>query len=93
MHTIKPLDTDMIKTVAEECGCILTLEEHSIYGGLGGAVSEFITQTSPIPIQICGIPDEDVPNGTDEEIFNYYKLNPEGIAEKVKKLIRRKDKR
>ncbi|MCI1209115.1 MAG: hypothetical protein LKF96_06705 [Treponema sp.] len=93
MHTIKPLDTDMIKTVAEECGCILTLEEHSIYGGLGGAVSEFITQTSPIPMQICGIPDEDVPNGTDEEIFNYYKLNPEGIAEKVKKLIRRKDKR
>lgn len=92
MHTIKPLDTDMIKTVAEECGCIMTLEEHSIYGGLGGAVSEFVTQNIPVPMKICGIPDEDVPNGTDEEVFKYYKMDPEGIAEKVKALVERKKK-
>ncbi|MDC7124852.1 MAG: transketolase C-terminal domain-containing protein [Spirochaetales bacterium] len=87
MHTIKPLDTDMIKTVSEECGCILTLEEHSIYGGLGGAVSEFISQNIPIPMQICGIPDEDIPNGTDKEIFKYYGLNAEGIVKRIRNLI------
>lgn len=90
MHTIKPLDTDMIRSVAEECRCILTLEEHSIYGGLGGAVSEFVTQNIPIPMKICGIPDEDVPNGSDEEVFKYYKMDSEGIAEKVKELIKTK---
>lgn len=88
MHTIKPLDTDMIRSVAQECGCILTLEEHSIYGGMGGAVSEFVAQNIPVPMKICGIPDEDVPNGTDEEVFQYYRMDPEGIAEKVKALIK-----
>lgn len=92
MHTIKPLDTEMIRSVAEECRCILTLEEHSIYGGLGGAVSEFVAQNVPVPMKICGIPDEDVPNGTDAEVFRYYRLDPEGIAEKVKNLVMEKDK-
>ncbi len=87
MHTIKPLDTDILGRVAEECRCILTLEEHSIYGGLGGAVSEFLAQNRPVPMKICGIPDEDVPNGTDEEVFRYYRMDPEGIAEKVRNLI------
>lgn len=90
MHTIKPLDTNIIKSVAKKCGCILTLEEHSIYGGLGGAVSEFVSQNFPVPMEIYGIPDEDVPNGTDDEVFQYYQLNPEGIAEKVKNLISKK---
>jgi len=46
MHTIKPLDEETILSVAEKCGCVLTLEEHSIYGGLGGAVAEVLkTQT------------------------------------------------
>jgi transketolase len=90
MHTIKPLDTEAVKSAAEECGCILTLEEHSIYGGLGGAVSEFLAQNNPVPMKICGIPDEDVPNGTDDEVFRYYRLDPEGIAGAVKDLIRKK---
>ncbi|MCI1965683.1 MAG: transketolase family protein [Oscillospiraceae bacterium] len=90
MHTIKPLDTDMIRDVAEKCGCILTLEEHSIYGGLGGAISEFVVQNVPVPMKICGIPDEDIPNGSDAEVFRYYQLDPEGIAEKVKALINEK---
>ena len=75
MFTIKPLDTEMIETVAKECGCILTLEEHSIYGGLGGTVAEVAAQTEMVPLDICGIPDEDVPNGTDHEVFKYYKMD------------------
>lgn len=93
MHTIKPLDTDMILSVAEECRCILTLEEHSIYGGLGGAVSEFVAQNLPVPMKICGIPDEDVPNGSDDEVFRYYHMDPEGIAQKVKQLMEAKNRK
>ena len=92
MHTIKPLDEKMIETVAKECGGILTLEEHSIYGGLGGAVAEVVAQTDIVPLDICGIPDEDVPNGTDQEVFAYYKMDAEGIKERVKNLISKKSK-
>jgi len=58
--------------VAEKCGCVLTLEEHSIYGGLGGAVAEVLKTQTKASLMIVGIPDEDVPNGTDEEVFSYY---------------------
>ena len=92
MFTIKPLDTEMIETVAKECGCILTLEEHSLYGGLGGAVAEVTAQTEMVPLDICGIPDEDVPNGTDQEVFKYYKMDVQGIKDKVKILISKKSK-
>ena len=92
MHTIKPLDEEMIERVAKECGCILTLEEHSIYGGLGGAVAEVVVQRESVSIDICGIPDEDVPNGTDQEVFAYYKMDAEGIKDRVKKLISKKVK-
>lgn len=92
MFTIKPLDTEMIETVAKECGCILTLEEHSIYGGLGGAVAEVAAQTEMVPLDICGILDEDVPNGTDQEVFKYYKMDVQGIKDRVKILISKKSK-
>ena len=92
MFTIKPLDTEMIETVAKECGCILTLEEHSIYGGLGGAVAEVAAQTEMVPLDICRIPDEDVPNGTDQEVFKYYKMDVQGIKDRVKILISKKSK-
>ena len=92
MFTIKPLDTEMIETVAKECGCILTLEEHSIYGGLGGAVAEVAAQTEMVPLDICGIPDEDVQNGTDQEVFKYYKMDVQGIKDRVKILISKKSK-
>ena len=92
MFTIKPLDTEMIETVAKECGCILTLEEHSIYGGLGGTVAEVAAQTEMVPLDICGIPDEDVPNGTAQEVFKYYKMDVQGIKDRVKILISKKSK-
>lgn len=90
MHTIKPLDEDAIVEAAQKCGCILTVEEHSIYGGLGGAVAETVVTQCPVPVSIAGIPDQDVPNGTDEEVFGYYGLDAAGIAVKVKELIKRK---
>lgn len=90
MHTIKPLDEAAVLKLARECGCILTVEEHSIYGGLGGAVAEVLVADKPIPMTIAGIPDQDVPNGADAEVFTLLKLDVEGICEKAKALIKRK---
>lgn len=90
MHTIKPLDEDAVKKLAEKCGCILTVEEHSRYGGLGAAVAEVVAENMPVPVKIAAIPDEDVPNGSDTEVFDSLGLNPEGIAAMAKELMKRK---
>lgn len=91
MHTIKPLDKQSIRDIVDACGCILTVEEHSIYGGLGGAIAEYVAQYKMIPITIAGIPDTDVPNGTDEQVFEYLGLTPEGIANLAEELINKKE--
>ncbi len=90
MHTIKPLDEQAIIDLAKECGCILTVEEHSLYGGLGGAVAEVVTANDPVPVAIAAIPDEDVPNGEDSQVFEYLKLDGPGLCERAKELIKRK---
>ena len=92
MHTIKPLDVNAIVEVSNECGCILTVEEASIYGGLGGAVAEVVAQNKLVPVSIAGIPDENVPNGNDSDVFAYYHLDENGIADRVIELIKRKNK-
>lgn len=90
MHSIKPLDTEAIKAAARDCGCILTVEEHSLYGGLGGAVAEVVVQNQPVPMTIMGIPDEDVPNGNDADVFELLGMGSQGIYEKARELIARK---
>ena len=90
MHTIKPMDEEAVLKLAEECGYILTVEEHSLYGGLGGAVAEVLVQNHPVPMTIMGIPDEDVPNGGDADVFEMLGMGSKGIAEKAKELIDRK---
>ena len=90
MHTIKPMDEEAVLKLAAECGCILTVEEHSLYGGLGGAVAEVLAQNRPVPMTIMGIPDEDVPNGADSDVFEMLGMGSKGIAEKAKALAGRK---
>jgi transketolase len=90
MHTIKPLDEEAVRTLAKECGCILTVEEHSIYGGLGGAVAEVVVADCPVPMAIAGIPDEDVPNGNDSEVFEHLGLDAAGICRRALELMKRK---
>ena len=90
MHTIKPLDKAAVIELARECGCILTVEEHSLYGGLGGAVAEVVTANEPVPVAIAAIPDEDVPNGEDAQVFEFLGLDGKGLCERAIALIRRK---
>lgn len=88
MHTIKPIDEDAIIKAARETGRIITIEEHSIYGGLGSAVAEVISQNFPVPMKIVGIPDEPAITGHSKEVFKYYGLSPENISKIVKELLR-----
>jgi transketolase len=79
MHTIKPLDEEAIIKAARETGRIITIEEHSIYGGLGSAVAEVVSQNYPVPLKILGLPDEPAIAGKTAEVFNYYGLSVENI--------------
>lgn len=80
MHTIKPLDTEVIVKAAMETGRIITVEEHSIHGGLGAAVSEVVVQNHPVPVKILGIADEPTVTGTSAEVFRHYGLTGEDIC-------------
>lgn len=88
MHTLKPADTDAIIRAARETRRILTVEEHSMYGGLGGIVTETVCQSCPVPVKVLGIPDENAIHGKPLEIFHYYKLDAEGIYETAKEFIK-----
>ncbi len=79
MHTLKPADTEAIVKAARETGCIITVEEHSIFGGLGAIVAETVVQNYPVPVKIIGIPDENAIHGKPLEIFRHYGLDAEGI--------------
>lgn len=79
MHTLKPIDTEVILKAAKETGKIITVEEHSIFGGLGAIVAETVVQYHPIPVKILGIPDENAIHGKPLEIFHHYGIDAEGI--------------
>ncbi len=68
MHTIKPLDTDLIDSLAKKCGAIVTAEDHSIIGGLGGAVAEHVVSSTPVPIEKIGVHDRFGESAGAEEI-------------------------
>lgn len=87
MHTLKPADTDAIIRAARETGRIITVEEHSIYGGLGAVVAETVSQICPVPVRILGIPDENAIHGKPLEIFRYYKIDTDGIYATAKEFI------
>ena len=89
MHTIKPLDTDLLSRVAREAKVVLTVEEHSVNGGLGEACASYFMQHGLFkPLKIMGIPDEYTVTGSQTEIFNHYGINKICIAEEVRLLLK-----
>lgn len=89
IHTIKPLDKDIIAKAAKETGAIVTAEEHYIMGGLGSAVCEAVAETTPVPVKIVGT-DRFGASGTPAELLKAYGLTAENIAEKAKEVIAKK---
>ncbi|QJD81995.1 transketolase family protein [Cohnella herbarum] len=90
MHTIKPLDAEAILSAARETGFIITLEEHSIYGGLGAAVAEVTSSSCPVPVHILGIPDEPAIAGKTSEIFRHYGLSAENVLKIAQERLAKK---
>lgn len=89
MHTIKPLDYELLAGLAANGSPILTVEEHSVYGGLGEACASFLLENGfRNRFKIMGIPDEYTVTGSQVEIFNHYGLSEQGIAEVAVKLLR-----
>ncbi len=87
MHTIKPLDEELVLKAAKETGCIVTSEEHSVVGGLGGAVCEYLSGTCPVPVVRHGVNDMFGRSGTYADVLAYFGITPEGIADKARKAL------
>ena len=87
IHTIKPIDKECIIKVAKETGAIVTVEEHSIYGGLGGAVAEILAEKYPVPMKIMGVNDEFGESGEYDELLEKYGLTARNIVKSAKELL------
>ena len=89
MSTIKPLDEKAVLNAAKNSRLIITAEEHSIIGGLGGAVCEFLSENYPMPVKRIGIKDTFGCSGSPDELLKLYELTPEAIAETARKGLRK----
>ncbi len=87
MYCIKPLDREAVIKAAKETGGIVTVEEHSVIGGLGSLVASVTAQEAPCRVKILGLPDKELICGTQKEIFDHEGLTAEGIAAAAKELI------
>jgi transketolase len=90
MSTIKPLDTEAITAAAKRCGAIVTAEEHSIIGGLGGAVAEVLAESAPVPMVRIGVKDAFGTSGDQEGLLKHYGMSADDIATAVREVIRKK---
>jgi transketolase len=91
IHTIKPLDVDLIRQAAEETGAIVTAEEHSIIGGLGGAVAEALCGSRPVPLERVGVTDMFTRTALDpESLMDACGLAVEDMVAAVKRVLARK---
>ena len=87
IHTVKPLDKEFIINLAASCRAVLTVEEHSIIGGLGSAVAEVLAEECPVPLTRIGIADTFGQSGKPGELLAAYGLTPEQIAAKARQLV------
>jgi transketolase len=90
MSTIKPIDAGAVVAAARRCGAIVTAEEHSIIGGLGGAVAEVLAESAPVPMVRVGVKDAFGTSGDQEGLLKHYGMSAENIAAAVKEAIKKK---
>lgn len=89
MHSVKPLDTETLLLAARECRALVTVEEHSVNGGLGEACASVLMQSGcRRPFKLVGLPDEDTVPGAQADIFRHYGISMEGLSETALKLLK-----
>ena len=87
IHTIKPLDKELIIRSAEKTGKVVTVEEHSVIGGLGGAVCECLCENNPVPVHRIGMQDVFGESGPAVKLLEKYKLDGEGIYSQIREIL------
>ena len=90
MHTIKPLDGKLIDKLAEQCGCFVTVEDHSIIGGLGGSIAEYLSRNKPKPVEMVGVDDRFGESGGTTELMAHLNINSDAIINAANAVIKRK---
>ena len=88
VHTVKPLDVEAVLAAGRDCGAVLTVEEHSVHGGLGEACAAVLLQAGVhVPFAIAGLPDADTVTGSQSDIFRHYGITMEGLADRIVTLL------
>lgn len=87
VHTIKPLDVEAVVRAARETGALVTAEEHSVIGGLGGAVAEAVAENYPVLMKRVGLPDKFGESGSPGELLEKYGLTPQALAAAVRDMV------
>jgi transketolase len=90
IHTIKPIDSELLIACARETGAIVTAEEHNVFGGLGSAVSEVLATNCPVPIEFVGVEDRFTESGDYEKLLAKYGLSADNIVARAQKVLKRK---
>lgn len=91
-HTIKPMDEQTIVRAARTCGCVVTVEEHQINGGMGSAVAEVLARNFPVPMEFVGMPNKFGESGEPDELLEKYGMKAKDIVKAAKGVIIRKNK-
>jgi len=90
MPTIKPLDEKAVVEAAKKCGAVVTIEEHQVYGGLGGAVAEVLARKYPAPMEFIGLQNTFGESGAPKDLIEKYGMSVKDIKEAVEKVLKRK---
>ena len=91
MHTLKPLDGELVDRLVADCGAIVTAEDHSVIGGLGGAVAEHLTANTFAPLERVGVQDRFGESGQADEMLDVMQISAPYIAAAAKRAMARKD--
>lgn len=90
MHTIKPLDHNLIDSLVEKCGAVVSAEDHSVIGGLGSAIAEYLSSNKPTPLEMIGVKDRFGESGQADEMLELMELKSHHISKAAKRAIQRK---
>ena len=90
-HTIKPIDEKKIVELAKKIGAVVTVEEHQVHGGFGGAVAEVLAKYAPTPIEFIGMQDTFGESGSPAKLIEKYGMTPKDIKMAAKRAMRRKN--
>lgn len=93
LSSVAPVDRDAVVAAARETGAIVTLEEHSVRGGVGGLVAEIVVSELPVPMQLLGVPGVFAPTGSPEFLFEHFGMTVDGVVAAVRNVIGRKPSR